>query len=93
MGVNEPTCERGSSGTGEGFSYSSLLPGTVDTVGRGALGPVREGLVDRRELEREVVRLLGVVVGVGEIVAGDETGVEVAKYFGIVEDSDEEMVD
>ena len=70
-------------------SLYSLLLSPIrmgDVVGRGAWG-VREGAVDRKELDEESV---GVTTGVEEVAGGrleDGMGVEVGVYAGMIEEN------
>ena len=78
------------------FPLPTKIITPVDAVGRGTLGPVCEGLVDREELETEIVGRAGLVVVVEEVVAGgrldDERSVYDVVHVGETEDVDESGV-
>ena len=101
MNVNERTCARFFKTTSGGGADSSLLMSSVgtgaleDVVGSGALGFLREVVVNGKTLERETATLVGVMVGIEEVVevvcGRLEGGVrmEVGGYVEMIEDESE----
>ena len=98
MNVNERTCARCFKTTSGGGADLSLLVSSVgtgvleDVVGSGALGLLREEVVNGKTLERETATLVGVTVGIEEVVevvcGRLEGGVrmEVGGYVEMIED-------